>query len=701
MAFNFGGVRQTEKPKQNLEKHDCLLREKYQPGEKYYLFLVDDILSKIYLDTLEKDIIKAGIKSYNIVSAISVKNPKEDSTTFLLSIESPWRQYLSFDETECECIIAFGSTIRILNKSGDVNYYEFIDDKLNSPRYFCGSEFIGGPDKWIYPVANIKDLYPIQLGNDPTNFFTKTFRSRLKLIQNDDMTTKSLDDRDYSIVLANSKEEASDILKSLVNSELLAVDTETGGFHFIRDKLGYIQFSNDGYTGFVLPWELVDKRILKQVLTSARRITLSNAKFDMKFIWWNGVKGWFPTDDTALLSHAINSGRPKGLKTGAVFYCGKFIGYDDELDKIKKKLKVNNYLEIPRGVLCKYAGLDPIVTWRLQLALDEHCKWLDKKFPNEKQPEWTINRFYKEIMIPNANTVTEVEYEGIYFSPAKFDASEKIIRDKIIELRKELAKVWNVDENYKFESPKELGALFEKMKWPKVSESKAGGYGTGDPVLNEYELLNLPGIKTLKDFRSYNVALGTFIEGWRKWMVQHEDGTWRIHPNCNTFGTESFRHAMNDPNFQQIPSGSTIAKHIKKLFEAPPNLTQLEDDLIGEPESHNSDEWLVISADFASLQFRLALADNGISKGGVDQIAYEIYGEKGHKDAHSATTVGTFVKPIHTKVIEIECEETGKKIIFGETQKIKVKRYGMIDEEDEIIIKGAEFQQTDEWIDYA
>jgi len=693
MAFQFGNVRASERPKQNLEKFDALLKENYQPGHKYFLFLVDNILHKVYLDILCKDIDRYGIKSYNIVSVISVKDPKNDSTEELLSLESNWRQYLTFDGTECECVIAFGPALRVLNKSGDVNYYDFLDDVFNEPRYWCGKEFINGPDRWVYPVAPIRDLYPIDLSNDPTNFLTRFFYDKLARIQKDDMSTKNLDMRDYKIIYAEDKQDSSRYLKLLENSVLLAADTETSGLSFLKDRLGVLSLSNDGETGYVFDWENVDKRLLKKVLMSAKRLTLANAKFDTKFIWRNGVTGWLPTDDTVLLSHALNSNRSKSLKSGAIFYCGKFTGYEHELDLAKKRLKVENYLQIPKDILHKYAGLDPIVTWRLQKALDKHVEKLDKKYPNEKDPTWTIKKFYKEVMIPNANVVTDVEYKGVYVNKDQFDISEKAIKEKIVDLKKKLAVEWGVQETFEFESTKKLGQLFKDMGWEKIAEAKDGGYKTSDDVLTEYELLNKPGIKELKKLRSYNVALGTFIEGWKKWLFEHPDGTWRIHPNCNTFGTESFRHAMNDPNFQQIPSRGEIAPYIKRLFTVPPNV--IEDDLVGESKS----DWLLVNADFRSLQLILAFCDCGINPNGVDKIAYDIYGPDGCQDAHSMTTHGVFCAPIHMQVIEIE-DDNGKKIIFGEEQKIKIKRLGLVDDEKELVIKGKEFTEEDIFLDY-
>jgi DNA polymerase I-like protein with 3'-5' exonuclease and polymerase domains len=279
--------------------------------------------------------------------------------------------------------------------------------------------------------------------------------------------------------------------------------------------------------------------------------------------------------------------------------------------------------------------------------------------------------------------VTQVELEGVYFSPEKFDIAEKAISEKIAALKKKLATEWNVPEDTDFSSTTKLGQLFKQMGWPEIEQSKAGNYKTSDPVLTEYERLGMPGIKTLKELRSYNVAMGTFINGWRQWMRPHEDGTYRIHPNCNTFGTSSFRHAMNDPNFQQIPSGSVIAPLIKKLFTTP------------EKDSH---DWLIVDADFRSLQMILAFADCGLNDKGIDQIAYDIYGPKGNQDAHAVTAYNTFCAPTHLQIIEIE-DESGNKNFFGEEQKIVIKGRA-IDQEEQIIL-GREFQEHDEFIKYA
>jgi DNA polymerase-1 len=374
-----------------------------------------------------------------------------------------------------------------------------------------------------------------------------------------------------------NRSSCSEVLKSLFNSDLISIDVETSGFNFMVDTLGYVQITNDGENAYFFPWEILSKHLdlFNEVMRTAKKIVGANLKFDWKFLWKNGMDNNIDyTDDIVLLSHILNSNRPKGLKPLAIFYLGQFTGYDLELDEAKKRFKISHYLQIPRKILKNYASLDVIVSWRVYHALINHCRWIDKHIPNEKIPEWTIEKWYTDVVIPNALVVTHSEYEGVYFNKKQFDISRDLINKKIKELKESLAKEWGVESSFEFESTQKLGRLFHSMGWPEIKKSKSGDYKTSDDVLTEYERLKMPGIQTLKELRSYNVAKGTFIEGWYDFLIQHPDGSYRIHPNCNTFGTESFRHSMKDPNFQQVPSNSKIAPLIKKLFSVPLNINK-------------------------------------------------------------------------------------------------------------------------------
>ena len=553
----------------------------------YFLFLLDYACkNKKIIDQLKKDIATVGITSYCIVSCVTIGNDdkKLDTTKELLPFESDWRKYIKFCDVECSAIVAFGRAIRVLNRSADIGYYDFIDDKFSKPRYFCGSKFVGGPDKWIYPASPIDYVYPFSMVGkaDFVCYHTRFFRKQLTRLIDDDFSLKDLDTREIIIHDCSDESKIDEALNILDNAELLALDTETSGFSPYNDVLGTVQMCADGVNSYYFEWITLQnhKRKFTMVLKHAKRLTLANAKFDICFLYQNGIRNIFATDDTTFLSWAINSARPKGLKPGTWFWCGNYGGYDDMLDTIKKKLKVDNYLQIPKNTLLEYAAMDPAVTWRQQVALDEWCHYLDKTIPNEKIPEWTIYRFYKEIMIPNARVMTMVQLNGSFFSRKNIAEQTKAIDAIIDEERSNLAQIWKVDKNFEFSSTDKLGKLFEKMGWPEIERNKKGVYSTSDPVLQEYERLGMPGIKNLKRFRSFMVARNTFVKGWSSFIIDHDDGTERVHPVMNLFGVVSFRHACNDPNFQQIPSAKEIAHLIKQFFVAPPSheFIEVEDD---------------------------------------------------------------------------------------------------------------------------
>lgn len=627
--MNFGHVNVNTKIKDlQKEKANILIVDNVNPNaHNYFMFLLDIAeQDKRVISNLKSDLKVIGIDSYIVLSCVDYEKLDDSSTTDLLTKESQWRKYLNYQGKECSAIVAFGWATRILNKSADINYFDFTDELFAPIRYFCGSRFVSGPDKWIYPVNSINAIYPYKELNsqDIVNMHTRIFRKHMAMMMNDDFSTNELDTRD-PIVVDVGPDEINDVLDRLMDSELLALDTETGGFNCFTDKLGTVQLCNDGQIGYFFRWENLKtfKRKFTKVLKSAKRLTLANGKFDIRFLFANGIRGVYPTDDTCLLSHAINSHRPKGLKPGTWFWCGTLGGYDDALDTYKKKMKVTSYLQITDEVLKMYAGMDPISTWRQQVAMDKWCHHIDEVLPNEKIPEWTIYRWYKEVMMPNLCVCIDNELNGVFFDKEFVDFSDKDILKKLEECKAELAQTWGVPVTFPFTSTVELGKLFEKLGWPCIGErAKTGVFPTSDAALTEYKRLQKPGIETLKRFRSLNVARNAFVIGWGECIVHHDDDTYRVHPSCNAFGTTSMRHSMNDPNFQQIPARGEIADYMKKFFCSPYNRDgyEVEDD---KGNVWNNSEYLAVITQRGSVNFEDLKEDDEILEYDKSASVYE------------------------------------------------------------------------------
>ena len=122
-------------------------------------------------------------------------------------------------------------------------------------------------------------------------------------------------------------------------------------------------------------------------------------------------------------------------------------------------------------------------------------------------------------------------------------------------------------------------------------------------------------------------------------------------------------------------------------------------------------DYLLVDADFRSLQMCLAMADEGLNANGIDKVSYDIYQDEamtlrssgvelkdidwskmkmGNNDAHSVTATNVFIKPTGKMIIDIVDNDTGEKFSFGEDQTIKIKRNGQ-----DMEIKGKDFREDD------
>lgn len=131
--------------------------------------------------------------------------------------------------------------------------------------------------------------------------------------------------------------------------------------------------------------------------------------------------------------------------------------------------------------------------------------------------------------------------------------------------------------------------IYEVMQLPKLdytaTKAPATGAGTLEKLLNhtsnqEYkDVLN-----ALIGLSKVEKILSSFIPAFKK-AKDKTLGSW-LHGNFNLNGTVSGRLSSNNPNLQNLPSGSEYGKLIKSCFKAPKG-------------------WVFAGADFASLEDRI------------------------------------------------------------------------------------------------
>lgn len=585
-------------------------------------------VEKEILVYLEKMLQKSGITSYVITAALR-DYPSEKElkglTAFYTSHDSGW-----FDEIIkparvkgmiADVVIPFGAALYQITKTGT----DFTVEDLIYPAFenyvYIGHGWIGDYDCFLFPQYSIMDIFcpgtpsKVELSGWKMNFMISVFRkiAAHKYQLPDDMSTPDLKEigANYDTDKVAGKKEVEDFLKAHFNEEICAFDLETSGFNQWKCKIRCITMAFDSATGYYIEWkifaenpELIDL-LSEMMLTCKNRVTV-NGKFDIKFLWVNGLSTDVTvTEDAMTLCHVLCSGRKKGLKTQTFFWTPHG-GYDHKLDLYRDSLKKEgikdpSYYDIPKNLLFVYATMDSVMTVRVWLAGLKRLHKFDEEYPTEKPIEhtgghaYTAYEWYKFVM-KIYPIICKMEYEGLCLDEHVIELHRDIFRKKIETAKDQLGEIFKnvtvdgkrVDRNYEFGSTTKLGKLLEAAGWACYGKSAAGGYETSGDCFLEWKRDGQKGVAELTAFRKANVCLKTYLgnletkvnqktgvvtkawSGWPQYWIHHPDGSLRLHCDFGVCATETFRMISSEPNLQNVPTHSQEGSITKMAFTTPP-----------------------------------------------------------------------------------------------------------------------------------
>ena len=305
----------------------------------------------------------------------------------------------------------------------------------------------------------------------------------------------------------------------ILDSEVIAVDTETSGLNPRKDKIVGWSVSGDEGIGFYLPtlvWnfekdkleiqtimgessEVISKNLIK--LLKGKKLVFHNASFDCQFI-----KNYYGIDliediwvDTGLLVHtvyeegAFGFGNPFGLKSIAIMN-QEALGLDvqkaanEEQLELKESIKKNGgettklNFEIYKAdmdILSKYASADTDLTLRIcNLYLDKLREEKLEKFFFEEE----VMPIYREVTIPMEAAGVDLDVELI--EKTHKEISQDLITNKDIVMKSLLktseAKTWVMDTAFREYPPTNRGnwaqKLISRYSLPLPKSEKTGKY---------------------------------------------------------------------------------------------------------------------------------------------------------------------------------------------------------------------------------
>lgn len=312
-----------------------------------------------------------------------------------------------------------------------------------------------------------------------------------------------------------------------------------------RERQWCLPFGHDQFESF----GMTDRQMIAHIDRRLRHCFLvaHNGKFDSLYLRvLYGVR-WQVDFDTMLAHWMIDENQKHALKLLATMYTGA-PNYDADLD-LKRGTDGDIYKH------CLYLAHDVYYT-----------RTLKAKFAKLLDEDGGVKRAFEKIVMPIARLFVDIEFNGVLIDIDRFEEAEAHIRGQLAaaekDVRAALLKSGIPAEDVKklnIRSTQQLAEiLFDRLKIKTPGKKNKKGElkmrSTAESVLKQ---LDHPVCAALMKHRGADQQLKMFIEGWKPYLVKHEDG-WRLHPRFKLHGTVTGRASCECPNLQQVPRDPVI-----------------------------------------------------------------------------------------------------------------------------------------------
>lgn len=414
-------------------------------------------------------------KKYAIIPALGC-TPKGFTSSDTIQTYKKCKQFhikQRLEKLNPKVIITTGRAIYHITESKEVQYQHFYslheDDRwFYSPEYSCRVYPI--PALYLF-INNRKNENAASILDNYELNFTKEQFSRA-------IDSLTLPKKRKPILKYINVENTTKFFTDLENNEeieFVSVDSETTGKNYWKDRIINITIAFNGYEGYFLDFNKIDKQLMNRVL-SKKKLIFQNGKFDLKFFRANGILDLQCYFDTMIAGYALNENSKNSLKFFAWVYT-EYGGYENELRNYLKALNTRDFSAIPIDILMKYACTDAIITYLIF-----------KYFENRLLEEPEVRKNFYEIMIPGVNMLTEVEMHGIKINQQHLYNYNLKLFNNVEKIDKKLTEYFG--KQFNFNSTKQLSEeLLKKGVEPLLDDKgKPLVSKTGDLLLNKTTL---------------------------------------------------------------------------------------------------------------------------------------------------------------------------------------------------------------------
>ncbi|MEL7309924.1 MAG: DNA polymerase I [Pseudomonadota bacterium] len=419
-------------------------------------------------------------------------------------------------------------------------------------------------------------------------------------------------------------------LKTIENSDLVALDTETNSLDYMAAELVGISLSVEpGKAAYIplahqydgAPQQLDRDTVLKRMrewLQSDHPKVGHHLKYDGHiFARYNIALGGIP-EDSMLQSYVLNSTASRhDMDSLARHYLGRStIKYETVAGKGAKQ---KTFDQIDLETAAPYAAEDADIT----LQLHQHLAGELEKIP-------TLQSVYDDIERPLAPVLLAMEEHGVLIDKEQLATQSDELAARMVDLEAKAHEL--AGHEFNLGSPKQLGTiLFEEQGLPVKRKTAKGAPSTAEDVLAELAAeFELP--EVILEYRSVSKLKSTYTDKLPTLIAA--DG--RVHTSYHQAVAATGRLSSSDPNLQNIPIRTPEGRRIRQAFVP-------------------ADGYRLLAADYSQIELRIMAHLSG-DRGLLEAFANDA-------DVHSATAAEVFGLPLSE--VTSDQRRSAKAINFG------------------------------------
>ena len=367
---------------------------------------------------------------------------------------------------------------------------------------------------------------------------------------------ESLNSLSYDYQLIDTEEKRNEIIKKLLTSEILALDTETTGTDPMDAELVGMSFSITENQAFYVPVPAEREEAIKivrefePVFKNEKSLKVGqNIKYDMLVLQNYGIEVRGKLFDTMVAHYVLQPELRHNMDYLAEIYLHYQTIHIEELIGPKGKGQKNMRDLSPQEVYL-YACEDADVTLKLKNILEQELKKNDAE------------KLFYEIEMPLVPVLVNIESNGVRLDTEALKQSSEHFTTRLQSIEKEIYTL--AEGEFNIASPKLVGEiLFDKLKIvEKAKKTKTGQYVTSEEVLeslrNKHDIIG-----KILEYRGLKKLLSTYIDALPQ-LINPQTG--HIHTSFNQTVTATGRLSSSNPNLQNIPIRDEDGKEIRKAF---------------------------------------------------------------------------------------------------------------------------------------